>query len=234
MIAAESLNTAAPYVVRFAIVDFDFTPSHPRRMKNLLVSLSGKNLALVACALALAGCPSPETMSDVDSGLAPSDSGAMGSPDAVSTMPPVTVQIDFEDLSNRDVVTNQYGPEVIFSAETGYHVEVLTLASQAGAAPNFICIRPDGGGNCAAREFTLAFSAPLSSLAFFVPAVSVQSSAGRLAFLDADNVVLGTRAIAEDANLFADPPAGTRAVRFVEQTDRAGISVDDIAITLQP
>lgn len=158
----------------------------------------------------------------------------MGSPDAVSTMPPVTVQIDFEDLSDGDTVTNQYGPNVIFSAETGYHVEVLTLAAQAGAAPNFICIRPDGGGNCAAREFTLTFSAPLSSLAFFVPAVGVQSSAGRLAFLDADNVVLETRAIAEDANLFADPPAGTRAVRFVEQTDRAGIGVDDFAITLQP
>lgn len=193
-----------------------------------------KNLALFACALALVGCPSPENTSEVDSGLPRSDSGSVSSPDAASVLPGVTVEIDFEDLSDGDAVTNQYGPNVIFSAETGYHVEVLTLAAQAGAAPNFICIRPDGGGNCAAREFTLTFSAPLSSLAFFVPAVGVQSNAGRLAFLDEGNVVLETRAIAEDANLFADPPAGTRAVRFVEQTDRAGIGVDDFAITLQP
>ena len=51
-------------------------------------------------------------------------------------------------------------------------------------------------------------------------------------FLDADNAVLETRTIAEDANLFADPPAGTRAVRSVEQTDSAGSGVDDFAITL--
>lgn len=203
-------------------------------MKN--VSLSGmKTLALLASALlGVAGCPSPEAEPGVDSGVPGTDVGMMSAPDAVVPLPPITVRIDFEDRMARDIVTDQYGPEVIFSGETGYHAEVLTLAAQAGAAPNFICIRPNGGGNCTAREFTLAFSAPLASIAFFVPAVGVQSSAGNLAFLDAANVVLETRPIAEDANLFANPPQGTRSVRFVDQTDRAGIGVDDFVITLQP
>lgn len=151
-----------------------------------------------------------------------------------SSSPPIEVSIDFEDLEDGDTVTDQYGPDVIFAAEAGYHVEVLEYASQAGAEPNFICIRPDGGGNCAPREFWLEFSAPLASLSLFIPAAGVQSSAGRLAFLDADQEVLDVRDLGEDDNDFLDPPAGTRAVRFVEQTDGAGIGVDDIVVTLQP
>jgi hypothetical protein len=80
----------------------------------------------------------------------------------------------------------------------------------------------------------MAFSAPLASLSMFIPRVGVQSSAGRLAFLDADGTVLATLDLVEDDNQFDDPPAQTRAVRFVDQVDGGGIGVDDIAVTLQP
>jgi hypothetical protein len=181
--------------------------------------------------LAGAGCsPSTET----DGGAERTDGALPGAVDGGSVLPPIHASIDFEDLSDGETVTDQYGPEVIFSSEPGFHVEVLTFASQAGAAPNFICTRPDGGGNCGAHEVTLAFSAPLSSLSLFIPGVGVQSSAGRLAFLDADDDVLETRDLVESDNVFSDPPAGTRAVRFVDQTDGGGIGIDDFVITLQP
>jgi hypothetical protein len=151
-----------------------------------------------------------------------------------SPLPPIDVTIDFEDLADGETVTNQYGPEVVFSAEPGYHVEVIEYASQAGAGPRFICIRPDGGGNCGAREFYLEFSASLSLLEFLIPAPGVQSSAGNLAFVDSAGEVLETLALQEGTNLFDDIPEGCVAVHFVDQTDAAGIGVDDIVIRLQP
>jgi hypothetical protein len=151
-----------------------------------------------------------------------------------SPLPPIEIAIDFEDLNDGDTVTNQYGPDVIFSAESGYHVEVLDIASQAGAGPKFVCTRPDGGGNCGAQEVYLDFSAPLSSLTFHIPPAGVQSSAGNLAFVDGDGEVLETLALLEGDNVFDEIVEGCRAVHLVDQTDAVGIGLDDFEIVLQP
>jgi hypothetical protein len=60
--------------------------------------------------------------------------------------------INFDDLTNGVVVTNQYAAQdAVFSSTAGNVNYITTQASYNGTPPNFICTGPVGSGiNCAA------------------------------------------------------------------------------------
>lgn len=76
----------------------------------------------------------------------------------------VSVVINFDDLDDSTVVTNQY-PEAIFSSETG--IVNLTTAQDLGSSqPNFICTALTQSGIDCVHETIVDFTSPVSNLTF--------------------------------------------------------------------
>lgn len=76
-----------------------------------------------------------------------------------------SVVVNFDNLNNGDVITNQYAG-VTFSSTTG-NVNYVTAQSQyQSTPPNFLCSGPAGGGIDCAQETFLNFSSPVNGLNF--------------------------------------------------------------------
>lgn len=73
--------------------------------------------------------------------------------------------IDFESLSNGDVVTNQFAGVVFSSA--GGKVNMVTAQPGIGFGSNFICTGPSGGGIDCVGETILTFASGVSGLSFY-------------------------------------------------------------------
>jgi len=83
---------------------------------------------------------------------------------ALSTVASATV-INFDDLADGNVITNQYAG-VVFSSTPGNVNYVTTQPSYNGTPPSFLCTGPVGGGiNCTA-ETIMTFSSGVSGLTF--------------------------------------------------------------------
>lgn len=76
----------------------------------------------------------------------------------------VTVVINFDDLNDGTVVTDQY-PEATFSSQTGF--VNLTSAQQLGSSqPNFICTGTTQSSIECQHETIVDFTSPVSNLTF--------------------------------------------------------------------
>ena len=73
--------------------------------------------------------------------------------------------IDFEGLTNGEVVTNQF-PEVIFSANAGFENRVTTQPG-IGFGDNFIYTSPTSGSINCTQETILTFTNPVNNLSFW-------------------------------------------------------------------
>ena len=76
-----------------------------------------------------------------------------------------SVVVNFDNLNNGDVITNQYAG-VTFSSTSG-NVNYVTAQSQyQSTPPNFLCSGPASGGIDCAQETFLNFSSPVNGLNF--------------------------------------------------------------------
>src|ERR1039458_7176959 len=76
-----------------------------------------------------------------------------------------SVVVNFDNLNNGDVITNQYAG-VTFSSTSG-NVNYVTAQSQyQSTPPNFLCSGPASGGIDCAQETFLNFSSPVNGLKF--------------------------------------------------------------------
>jgi hypothetical protein len=145
------------------------------------------------------------------------------------------VVIDFDDLNNGDIVTNQY-PEATFSAETGYENQI-TAQSLGSSLPNFICTAPIGGGIDCVHETYVDFTQAVNGLSFL--AVGVNDS-GIVAKVDVfeNNAYSATVDVIGDATPFTPDPVDLSAYSAVTRieihtiTDTAGIGWDDFRFTI--
>ncbi len=143
--------------------------------------------------------------------------------------PAGAVVINFDNLGNGVVVTNQY-PEATFSSIAGS--QVLTTAQALGSSlPNFICSGVNGSINCSDPVY-VDFTNPVSNLSFvavgdnqFGPNATVNVFAGAN-FLGSvnsvgDNVFLTTYTI--DLSAFS----GVTRIEIVNVIDPGGLGFDD-------
>jgi hypothetical protein len=147
------------------------------------------------------------------------------------------VVIDFDDLADGVVVTNQY-PEATFSSETGY--ENKTTAQNLGTSlPNFICTAPIGGGIDCTHETIVDFPGPVDNLTFMMVGdnnaglnskVDVHHSAGTTTvdLTMADGV--GTTPHLVDLTAFSS----VTKIRIHSITDDAGLGWDDFTFDPKP
>jgi hypothetical protein len=86
---------------------------------------------------------------------------------ALSTVAFAThVEVNFDDLQNGDVVTNQYAG-VVFSSTQGNVNFITTQAQYQSTPPNFICTGPAGGGIDCMQETIVTFTGgPVNNLNF--------------------------------------------------------------------
>jgi hypothetical protein len=83
----------------------------------------------------------------------------------LATVPANATLITFEDLSNGDVVTNQYAG-VVFSTVAGQQ-NVITTQPGVGLGDDFLCTAGTGGGLNCANETTLTFTSLVNNLSFY-------------------------------------------------------------------
>ena len=75
------------------------------------------------------------------------------------------VEVNFDNLNNLDVITNQYAG-VVFSSTQGNVNYVTTQPQYLSTPPNFLCSGPANGGINCAEETILTFSTPVNNLNF--------------------------------------------------------------------
>src|ERR1022692_4334194 len=76
-----------------------------------------------------------------------------------------SVVVNFDNLNNGDVITNQYAG-VTFSSTSGNVNYVTTQPQYQSTPPNFLCSGPANGGIDCAQETFLNFSSPVNDLNF--------------------------------------------------------------------
>ena len=84
---------------------------------------------------------------------------------AVASNPAHAALITFEDLSNDDVVTNQY-PGVVFSSVAG-QANVITTQPGIGFGDDFLCTATGGTGLNCTSETILTFTNLVNNLSFW-------------------------------------------------------------------
>ena len=139
--------------------------------------------------------------------------------------------IDFDDLSNGAIVTNQYaGLGVTFSSEAGAQV-IVTAQSLGSSLPNFICSGVGGQINCV-DDVYVDFASAVSGLTFLavgdnnvgdIGDVRVFNGAILLGMVDIIGDAVVTTPQLVDLTAFA---AITR-IEIVGVTDAAGLGYDD-------
>lgn len=149
----------------------------------------------------------------------------------IATVPALATVINFDNLSNGDVVTNQYAG-VVFSSTTGFVNFVTTQPAYQSTPPNFICSGPAGGSIDCAHETILTFSSAANGLSF--DALGINDVSANVAQVDVftNGVFNSTVIIPGNAQGFAPEHidlsafAGVTKIRIYNITDAAGIGWD--------
>jgi hypothetical protein len=139
--------------------------------------------------------------------------------------------VDFDDLSNGDVVTNQYaGLGVTFSSSAG--AQVLATAQNLGSSlPNFICSGRGGQINCV-DDVYVDFASAISGLTFLSIGANNVGDVGDVRVF-AGAILLGTVDIMADGTPFTPDLVdlgaflGITRIEIVGVTDAAGLGFDD-------
>lgn len=148
--------------------------------------------------------------------------------------------IDFDSLSNGDVVTNQFaGQGITFSSDGGQVIYITAQPSYQSTPPNFICTGPAGGSINCTGTVIFDFSTPVNGLQF--DAVGNQNAIGT-SFAQADiyqngiltvsnlDLLVSLGNLAPDHQDFSAYSNITR-VLIHSNTDPAGTGYDSISFT---
>jgi hypothetical protein len=159
-----------------------------------------------------------------------------------------TVTIDFDDLMDDALVTDQYGEWVRFSTAPGFQLRTNNAAHLLGGSqPNILSgYADDSGQNNVNVDVVLEFVSPVSALRLI--AVGINTPVGeKCATLEIEDEVAGS--VRRDLTTQPDDPAAfqstysmidlgelTRVTRFaiVEMNDPFGFGVNDISFTVHP
>lgn len=142
--------------------------------------------------------------------------------------------IDFDSLSNGDVVTNQFA-EAIFSSSAGSEV-IVTAQNLGSSAPNFICSGVNGAINCV-DDVYVDFTGAVSGLSFLavgdndtgdIGDVRVFAGASLLGTVDIFGNSNGSDAQLVDLSAFS----GITRIEIANITDGAGLGYDDFTFTV--
>ena len=148
--------------------------------------------------------------------------------------PATAVTINFDNLANGAVVTNQYA-EATFSSQSGSQI-FTTAQNYNTSLPNFICSGV-GSINCV-DDVYLDFTNPVSNLSFIAvgdnmvgPNALVRAFAGA--------TLLGTLDIIGDDNLVTNyfvslPYSGITRLEIINNIDPAGLGFDDFTFNVGP
>ena len=141
--------------------------------------------------------------------------------------------INFDALSNGEVITNQYaGSGVTFSSTVGFVNYVTAQSDYNGTKPNFLCTGAVGGGISCTAETIVEFSAPVSGLTFQALGInSVSSDVAQIGVFQ--NGSLTATVVVPGANEGLDPYlvnlsayADITEIRIYGITDGGGIGWD--------
>lgn len=157
---------------------------------------------------------------------------------ATATIYGGTITINFDNLNDGDVVTNQYAAQdAIFSSSAGNVNFITAQASYLSTPPNFICTGPSGGTiNCTADTYVM-FGTPVSGLTF--DGLGINNTQANVAQVDVytDGVFNSTVIIPGAAQGF-DPEhidlsafADVTEIHIYNITDAAGIGWDTFSFT---
>src|SRR5664279_987515 len=148
------------------------------------------------------------------------------------------VVVNFDNLNNGDVITNQYAG-VTFSSTSGNVNYVTTQPQYLSTPPNFLCSGPANGGiDCTAETF-LNFSSPVNGLNFDGMGVN---DVGVVALIDVwtNGVFNSTVQVIGNSQLFAPDHvdltgfSNVTEIRIYDITDAAGIGWDTFQYTQGP
>ena len=144
--------------------------------------------------------------------------------------PAVATTINFDDLGNGAIVTNQYAG-VTFSSSAGS--QVLTTAQSLGSSlPNFICSGQGGTINCTDPIFVDFAGTGVAGLTFLAVGDNQAGVNGSVSVYGSGGALLGTVATLGDNDFFTpytvDLTAFTGITRIaITNTDPGGLGYDD-------
>ena len=148
--------------------------------------------------------------------------------------------INFDSLSNNDVVTNQFaGQDITFSSAGSEVIRVTAQSSYQSTPPNFICTGPASGGIDCTSTVIFNFATPVNGLQF--DAVGNQNPIGT-SFAQADiyqNGILtvpNLNLLVSQGNFLPDHQnlsaySNVTEVLIHNNTDPAGTGYDTISFT---
>ena len=150
--------------------------------------------------------------------------------------------INFDNLSNGNIVTNQYAAQdITFSSAGGEDIVITTQSSYQSTPPNFICTGFGSGINCSGTVI-FNFATPVNNLQF--DAVGNQNAIGT-SFAQADIYQKGVLTVSNlnllvsQGNYLPDHQnlsaySNITEVLIHSNTDPAGTGYDTISIAVSP
>lgn len=146
--------------------------------------------------------------------------------------------INFDDLSNGTVVTNQYASlDAIFSSTPGNVNYITTQPSYNGTPPNFLCTGPTGGGITCTADTIVTFATPVNGLTF--QALGINNTSANVAEVNVyTNGVFASTVIIPGAAQGLDPElidlsgfSNVTQIDITDITDGGGIGWDTFTFT---
>ena len=157
---------------------------------------------------------------------------------ATATLFGGTITINFDNLSDGNVVTNQYAAQdAIFSSSAGNVNYITAQASYLSTPPNFICTGPVNSTiNCTADTYVM-FATPVSGLTF--DGLGINNTQANVAQVDVyTNGVFNSTIIIPGAGQGFSPETidlsaftNVTEIHIYNITDAAGIGWDTFSFT---
>jgi hypothetical protein len=149
-----------------------------------------------------------------------------------------TITINFDNLSDGNVVTNQYAAQdAIFSSSAGNVNYITAQSSYLSTPPNFICTGPINSTISCAADTYVTFATPVSGLTF--DGLGINNTQANVAQVDVytDGVFNSTVLIPGAGQGFSPENIDLSAftdvteIRIYNITDAAGIGWDTFSFT---
>jgi hypothetical protein len=146
--------------------------------------------------------------------------------------------INFDNLANGDVVTNQYAAlDAIFSSTAGNVNYVTTQPQYNGTPPNFLCTGPIGGSIDCTEDTFVNFATPVSGLTF--QALGINNTQANVAQVDVyTNGAFNSTVIIPGAGQDLNPElidlsafTNVTEIHIYDITDPGGIGWDTFTFT---
>lgn len=148
------------------------------------------------------------------------------------------VTIDFDELSNEEVVNAQYADQVSFSLPAGQELRVGTGGSFGNSAPNYVCTAQVGGSLNCEEDITLSFLRPARGVRISGVGVDASGVFAQARVFDQDELLGVEEAIGDgDSNapdvLDLSGYTGVTRVELVDVDDPGGVAWDDLVFELR-